>query len=123
MSGESVAGYRARLVSRLQHHSSVWKNSDLRHLSALSPSAVANAEAQIYADAARIGNDKTRGNADGSLRERKVTDEAGRSWTEYAGSTPLPWMGGFMGAKRRLVGAVDSTGRRVFPTQPVTWRS
>jgi hypothetical protein len=100
MSGEPVRGYRERLAGRLQHHCESWKKTELNRL----PSNVLSiAEEAIYADAAKWGADKNRGNPDGTLRERQVTDQSGRTWTEFSGD-PAVWMSDFMGPKKRLVG-------------------
>jgi hypothetical protein len=99
--GEGVQSYRQRLASRLQHHSEAWKKTELSRL----PSNVLSiAEQQIFADALRYGSNKLRGNPDGTLREYQVTDQSGRSWTQFGGPSPLPWMQDFMPPVKRLVG-------------------
>jgi hypothetical protein len=108
LSGESPRSYRERLVGRLQHHSDVWRKADL---SRLPSSTLEIAESQIFEAAKRWGSDKTRANPDGTLRERKVVDHAGREWTEFAGS-PAAWMTDFMPPMRKVLVGVTANGRQ-----------
>jgi hypothetical protein len=117
LSGEGLRGYQTRVLEKLKPYSPAWKDADLRKLRDYSPTTLDVVEQQVLADAKKVGDDRTvTFAADGiSLRERRVKNEAGVEMIEFHGPSPLAWMSGFMGAKRCLVGAVDSTGRRLFP--------
>ena len=73
------------------------------------------AEDQIFADAQRVGSSPT-WTPDGRMRERKVTDQAGRTWTEFAAPSSLSWMAGFMGTKRRVASVRHPVSdRQIYP--------
>lgn len=89
---ESPYSYRRRLASELQHMSPTWRDADLF---ILDPSVMNVAEPAIIADASAFVADRTRGNADGSLREIHRVSDAGHPTTIFAGN-PLSWMSRYM---------------------------
>jgi hypothetical protein len=91
--GEGPLAYRIRLAEQLKHHSREFRDVDVRRI-ALRTDSFPTIENQIYDHAKKRGLDPLyRGNVPkGQLRERKVTDEAGREWTAFHGdSTKIGW--------------------------------
>lgn len=95
LNGETLSGYRRRLVKPYQSQSA-WRNVDLATLPA---DSFAIAEAAIYNDAAGGGDPAT---LPGQLRPRLKRDAAGRIITEFVGD-PATWMSQFRGPKQRVV--------------------
>ena len=104
-SSETLIGYRARMLRKIQKHSPLYKDEDLLALARTSPGVFAIAETAIYADA-NTASRTPLGVEGGGLRQRKTRDDAGREIIDWFGD-PLVWMQPMMsGAK-----AVTRLGR------------
>lgn len=88
MSGETALGYRRRLAGKFQKHSDQWKGIKL---SGLGDDAFSIAEGQIMKDAMTAAKSPAAAPADGSLREVKSRDAAGRVVSKFHGR-PKSWM-------------------------------
>jgi len=100
MQGESLLGYRKRLLSKMQPHSISFKEVKL---SAIADDSVLDVvEKGIYADALQAANSPAQVPV-GMLVETVRTDMAGRRITEFKGS-PSAWTNAFKAPKRRLTG-------------------
>ena len=97
MDGETLTGYRLRLLNKMKGHSEVWKGVDLGAIARADTAAFANAEKMIYADAAKAARTPT-GIPTGLLREVKSRRGA-HEITEFVGQ-PISWMGTFMAPAR-----------------------
>lgn len=106
--GESLRSYQVRVLEKLKPYSPTWESADLRKLRDYSPSTLDVVNSQVLADAKAAG--RTWVPDDGSLRERRVRNEAGVDMVEFVGKSPLSWMSDFMGAKRHLI-SVRGHGR------------
>lgn len=88
LAGESLNGYRKRLVRPYQHHSKAWKDTDL---SAIHDSAaLSNIEAMVYADASNAAMNPIGDEAD-ILRPVVEKDRTGREITRFYGSPEACW--------------------------------
>jgi hypothetical protein len=96
--GEKELPYRVRLARNFQQHSAAWRDEDLARLARNSPSAFANAEAMIYADADTAAR-KPENVPAGSLREIVKRRAGGGEITEFVGD-PIACWGAFMAPGR-----------------------
>lgn len=86
--GETLMGYRKRLLREFQPHSSAWKNADLTKIN--DSATLATIEAQVYADAASAALNPAFDGEPG-LREIKEMDRAGRNISKFYGSAEACW--------------------------------
>ena len=97
MDGESVLAYRKRMAKGLQKHSEKWGKVNI---------AVADAslldiiEEGIYADSMLAAMQPV--TSDGGMPRAVVTNEGGRTRTEYVGGTPLAVFAPFRMTPRQL---------------------
>ena len=98
--GEDLAGYRRRLVTKLKEHSPAWKDTNVAAI--FDANAFATIEKQVYADALSAAQ-RPADLEPGALREIKTRDTTGREISSFVGE-PSAWMAGFTGHRRRLVG-------------------
>lgn len=101
LDGESLMGFRRRMLGSLKAHSAAWKDVDLASIA--DSAALGTIETQIYADAQRAALTPT-GLPEGQLRELRHTDETGRTSKTFVGQ-PRSWMRSFS-ANRRRVGSI-----------------
>jgi hypothetical protein len=83
MMGESLRGYRRRVLKLFQQHSPDFAKVDLALIR--DPMSFDVAERTIFADAVRASSDNT-SQGPGVLREMVRYDQAGRPITEFVGS-------------------------------------
>jgi hypothetical protein len=96
---ENETAYRRRLAESLQQHAPNCKDFNIRHSTG---SAFDVLERQIKADAQREALHPTQ-IPEGTLREIKRYDQAGRPFYEYHGS-PSAWMSDFSTPRKKLIG-------------------
>lgn len=90
MAGETPDAYRVRMARRLQPYSQKWKDEDLDKLSRLSPTAYANVEGMIYADAATAAREPSATDA-WELRPVRRPTGTGHQVTEWRGNNAV-WL-------------------------------
>ncbi|MGA9005933.1 MAG: hypothetical protein WB495_03305 [Xanthobacteraceae bacterium] len=95
LSGETLHGYKCRLLRRYKHHSKEFADADLGAIK--DPKLFAGIESRIYADARSAG--ATPDVPAEQLWERVKTDASGRRISEFYGS-PRVWMRTFSGHRR-----------------------
>lgn len=83
MDGDDVHAHRLRLIKRLQHHSTPYRDANLSLIN--DPVIFATIEKRIYADAQKAAYDNT-SVPHGQLREVKRKDQSGREISEFYGS-------------------------------------
>ncbi|MDE2105934.1 MAG: NUDIX hydrolase, partial [Patescibacteria group bacterium] len=86
--GETLMGYRKRLLREFQPHSSAWKNADLTKIN--DSATLSTIETQVYADAASAALNPAFDGEPG-LREIKERDRAGRYISKFYGSAEACW--------------------------------
>lgn len=100
LQGESLLGYRKRLVSKYAKHSAAFKAVDI---SAINDAAMLDVvEKQVYADAMAAANSPGEVGA-GNLREIVTHDTTGRRVSTFVGD-PSVWTNQFKGPRQRLLG-------------------
>ena len=104
--GETLLGYRRRVLSDLKQHSEAWKSVDL---AALPDAALMIAEGQIFKDSAAAAMNPV-GVPEGTLREVVTIDGTGRRITSFVGE-PSAWMSQWRSPSRRLARPVFNTNR------------
>lgn len=97
IAGESLVGYRKRLLKAYQPHSPAWSKVNLATMTA---DVLDVAEPMIYNDAQKAAKNPT-DVAEDTLREVISTDRTGRRISEFRGK-PRAWMGGFRATTRRV---------------------
>lgn len=98
MQGETLLGYRRRLVSKFKKHSEDYKDIDIT--GAEGP-MLAIIEKRVYADAMTAALHPT-DLPDGQLREIVMPDRTGRRISTFHGKSPNIWLGDFKSPKRYL---------------------
>ena len=104
LGNESARSDRLRLLSPLQKYSDEWKKTSLHRIN--DAPTVDLIEREIYAAAKKTALDPTVTFRPGTLRERKVEDESGRTWTHWHGS-PRTWMSHFMHPRMAVTSMFD----------------
>jgi hypothetical protein len=99
LSGETLAQYRRRLVSKYKQHSPAWKEVDL---SPFADKALDTVEMQVYADAMNAAI-RPATFTEGTLIERIETDRTGRKISKFSGDPEACW-GPFKQVGRRVIG-------------------
>ena len=89
LQGETPIAYRRRAVKRFQAHSDEWKSAKL---DSLPDEVFAIAERQIYKDAEQFARTPASMPENGTLREIKERDSAGRLISKFVGASPKAWM-------------------------------
>ena len=89
LQGETPVAYRRRAVKRFQAHSDEWKSAKL---DSLPDEVFAIAERQIYKDAEQFARTPASMPENGTLREIKERDSAGRLISKFVGASPKAWM-------------------------------
>jgi hypothetical protein len=107
--GESLRGYRRRLIRPFQKYSAVYKGVDLTKFPDV---AFDQAEVRVYADAAAAASDPD-GVPTGTLRAVTERAPAGHAVTRFVGH-PSAWMLQFMPATRSYCTKIDPHGVRQY---------
>ena len=97
MDGESVLAYRKRMAKGLQKHSAKWGKVNI---AAADASLLDIIEEGIYADSMSAAMQPV--TSDGGFPRAIVTNEGGRTRTEYVGGTPLSVFAPFRMTPRQL---------------------
>jgi hypothetical protein len=100
LDGESVIGYRIRLLKKHQAKSPKWKDANLKVIAADSIT-FENAEKEIYDDSI-AANTSPGSVGEGTLRMIRKSDETGRVHVSWIGQ-PRAWMSQFAPPTRRVV--------------------
>lgn len=100
MAGEKIMAYRARMLTGLKKHSTVYKDSDLGAVARADASAFAGVESTVLEDARKFAR-TPQAVADGQLRGHTVRTEAGHMVTTYSGD-PMAWMSRHMQSPKRV---------------------
>jgi hypothetical protein len=103
MDGETVLGYRKRMVKGLQKHSATHGKIDVSAIA--DDQLLGIVENQVYADAMHAATAPTsEGLPNGMPRAVKGVDEVGRPFTHYVGGEPLAVFNAFRQQPRQVVG-------------------
>lgn len=98
LQGETLVGYRKRLVQKFQKHSAQYKAIDLSTVN--DPAMLAIVEKQVYADAMDAAN--APGEVGTDLREIVRTDTTGRKISTFVGH-PSAWTNQFKAPRLQLL--------------------
>ena len=105
MDGESVNGYRKRMIKGLQKYSALYGKVDLAKLS--DQAMLDIVENGVYADSMTAARAPSASH--GGMPHAVVTNEGGRERTEYLGGEPLMVFSPFRQKPRQLVAVRDQT--------------
>lgn len=101
VAGESLLGYRKRLLTPHKVHSKAWKNVNIEAIT--DEATLGIAEDQIFADAMTVAMHPVLDSAEPTLRAQVTTDDTGRKITRFVGHPEACW-GAFKSARKAVIG-------------------